>query len=376
MSPFVDSRPCLCVRVWAMRTGISISVSATDRRRLKALIRDRNAAQKHVWRAEIVLLTADGVGTSEIMQRTGKSKTCVWRWQERFMEEGLEGLLRDKTRPPRIKPLSSEATERVVALTLRDPPGETTHWTGALMAQAAGVSVSSVHRIWRAHGLRPHRVRQFKLSNDPKFVDKLRDVVGLYVDPPAHAIVLSLDEKSQIQALDRTQPGLPLKKGRVGTMTHDYKRHGTTTLFAALNVLDGTVIGRNMQRHRHQEFIRFLNAVEKQVPAGKVIHAIVDNYATHKHPRVRQWLARHPRWTFHFTPTSASWLNAVEGFFATLTRRRLKRGVFRSVVDLQAAINRFLEEHNQKSKPFTWTADPDKIIAAVRRGHQTLDSIH
>ncbi len=210
--------------------------------------------------------------------------------------------------------------------------------------------MSSVQRIWRAHGLQPHRMRQFKLSNDPRFVDKLRDVVGLYVDPPAHAIVLSVDEKSQIQALDRTQPGLPLKKGRAGTMTHDYERHGTTTLFAAMNVLDGTVIGRNMQRHRHQEFIRFLNVIEKQVPAGKTIHAIVDNYAAHKHPNVRRWLERHPRWTFHFTPTSASWLNAVEGFFATLTKRRLKRGVFRSVADLQAAINRFLEEHNQQSQ--------------------------
>ena len=189
------------------------------------------------------------------------------------------------------------------------------------MAKAAGLSVSSVQRIWRAHGLQPHRMRQFKLSNDPRFVDKLRNVVGLYVDPPAHAIVLSVDEKSQIQALDRTQPGLPLKKGRAGTMTHDYERHGTTTLFAAMNVLDGTVIGRNMQRHRHQEFIRFLNVIEKQVPAGKTIHAIVDNYAAHKHPKVRRWLERNPRWTFHFTPTSASWLNAVEGFFATLTKR-------------------------------------------------------
>ena len=358
-----------------MRTGKSMSVSPANRRQLQALIKDRNAAQKHVWRAEIVLFTADGVGTNEIMRRTGKSKTCVWRWQERFLEEGFEGLLRDKTRPSRIKPLGGEAATRVVALTLGDPPGETTHWTGALMAKASGLSVSSVQRIWRAHGLQPHRIRQFKLSNDPQFVDKLRDVVGLYVDPPAHAIVLSVDEKSQIQALDRTQPGLPLKKGRAGTMTHDYKRHGTTTLFAALNVLDGTVIGRNMQRHRHQEFIRFLNAIEEQVPAGKTIHAIVDNYATHKHPKVCQWLDRHPRWTFHFTPTSASWLNAVEGFFAILTKRRLKRGVFRSVADLQAAINRFLEEHNQQSKPFTWTADPDKIIAAVKRGHQVLDSI-
>ncbi len=209
-----------------------------------------------------------------------------------------------------------------------------------------------------AHQLAPHRIRTFKLSNDPKFADKLRDIVGLYVDPPAHAVVLSVDEKSQIQALDRTQPGLPMKKGRAGTMTHDYKRNGTTTLFAALNVLDGTVIGRNMQRHRHQEFIRFLNAVEAEVPAGKLIHAIVDNYATHKHPKVRAWLAHHPRWTFHFTPTSASWLNAVEGFFAKLTRRRLKRGVFRSVVDLQAAINRFVEETNADPKPFVWTADP------------------
>ena len=364
------------MRFCGMRTGISITVSASDRDRLAALVKDRNAAQKHAWRAEIVLLSADGIGTNEIMRRTGKSKTCVWRWQERFMEEGLEGLLRDKTRPSRIEPLGNEVAERVVALTLGDPPGEMTHWTGALMAKASGLSISSVQRIWRAHGLQPHRVRQFKLSNDPRFIDKLRDVVELYVDPPAHAIVLSLDEKSQIQALDRTQPGLPLKKGRAGTMTHDYKRHGTTTLFAALNVLDGTVIGRNMQRHRHHEFIRFLNAIEEQVPAGKTIHAIVDNYATHKHPKVRQWLARHLRWTFHFTPTSASWLNAVEGFFATLTKRRLKRGVFRSVADLQAAINRFLKEHNAGSKPFTWTADPDKIIAAVRRGHQVLDSIH
>jgi transposase len=219
-------------------------------------------------------------------------------------------------------------------------------------------------------------VRQFKLSNDPEFVDKLRDIVGLYVDPPAHAVVLSLDEKSQIQALDRTQPGLPIKKGRAGTMTHDYERNGTTTLFAAMNVLDGEVIGRNMQRHRHQEFIRFLNAVEKQVPVGKVVHAILDNYAVHKHPAVRKWLARHPRWVFHFTPTSASWLNAVEGFFAILTKRRLKRGVFHSVVDLQASINRFIEDHNTQAKPFQWVADPDKIIAAVRREHQALDSIH
>jgi len=292
------------------------------------------------------------------------------------MAEGFDGLLHDKTRPSRVAPLGAEVAERVVALTQSDPPTETTHWTAPMMASEIGISASSVQRIWHAHGLQPHRFRHFKLSNDPHFVEKLRDVVGLYVDPPAHAIVLSFDEKSQIQALDRTQPGLPMKKGRAGTMTHDYKRHGTTTLFAALNVLDGTVIGRNMQRHRHQEFIRFLNTIEAEVPAGKVVHVILDNYAAHKHPKVRAWLDRHERFVFHFTPTSCSWLNAVEGYFAKLSKQRLKRGVFRSVVDLQEAINRFLAETNQAPKPFTWTADPDKIIAAVKRGHQVLDSIH
>src|SRR5499433_3484619 len=292
------------------------------------------------------------------------------------MRAGVAGLLRDKTRPSRIPPLPVSVRERTVALTLGEPPGETTHWTAEMMAKAAGISVSSVQRIWRAHGLQPHRVRRFKLSRDPEFVPKLREIVGLYVNPPAHAIVLSVDEKSQTQALDRTQPGLPMKKGRAGTLTHDYKRHGTTTLFAALSVLEGKVIGQCMQRHRHEEFIRFLNAIERAVPAGKLIHAIADNYAAHKHPKVRAWLARHPRWTFHFTPTSTSWLNAVEGFFAKLTKRRLKRGVFRSIVDLQAAINRYLKETNDDPKPFVWTADPEKIIAAVKRGYQALGFNH
>ncbi|MGA8363604.1 MAG: IS630 family transposase, partial [Solirubrobacteraceae bacterium] len=322
-----------------MRSGISITVKPSDRKRLRAIVKNRNAPQKHVWRAEIILFTASGLGTNAIMERTGKSKPCVWRWQERFMAQGFQGLLRDKTRPSRIAPLSAAVAERVVALTLTEPPGEATHWTGAVMAKASGISVSAVQRIWRAHGLRPHKVEQFKLSNDPKFADKLRDVVGLYIDPPAHAVVLSVDEKSQIQALDRTQPGLPMKKGLAGTMTHDYKRNGTTTLFAALDVLEGKVIGRCMQRHRHQEFIRFLNAIEASVPAGKSVNVILDNYATHKHPQVLAWLARHKRFTFHFTPTSCSWLNAVEGYFAKLSKRRLKRGVFRSVVDLKAAIN-------------------------------------
>jgi transposase len=359
-----------------MRTGIAFEVTASDRARLEAIVADRNRPQKHVWRANIILLTDAGSGTSGITRQTGKAKTCVWRWQERFMREGVDGLLRDKTRPSRKPPLSDEIILRTIELTLGPPPGEVTHWTPSAMAKTAGISMSSVQRIWRSHGLAPHRVRQFKLSKDPKFVEKLQDIVGLYVAPPAHALVLSIDEKSQIQALDRTQPGLPMKKGRCGTMTHDYKRHGTTTLFAALNVLDGTVIGRNMQRHRHQEFIRFLNTIEAKVPAGKIIHVILDNYAAHKHPKVLAWLARHPRFIFHFTPTSCSWLNAVEGFFAKLSKRRLKRGVFRSVTDLQAAINRFVTEHNQDPKPFVWTKDPDQIIAAVKRGHQMLDSIH
>jgi transposase len=359
-----------------MRQGISIEVNSADRLRLEAVVADRNSPQKHVWRSRIVLLTADGLGTVEIMRQTDKSKTVVWRWQERFMTEGVDGLLRDKTRPSRIPPLSTDVAAGVVALTLKEPPGETTHWTAVAMAKVVAISVSSVQRIWRKHGLQPHRIRSFKLSNDKMFAEKLHDVVGLYVDPPAHAVVLSFDEKSQIQALDRTQPGLPLKKGRCGTMTHDYKRNGTTTLFAALNVLDGSVIGQCMQRHRHQEFIRFLNVIEAKIPAGKIIHVILDNYAAHKHPKVVEWLARHPRFVFHFTPTSASWLNAVEGFFAILAKRRLKRGVFKSIVELQGAIKRFLAEHNQSPKPFTWTKDPDKIIAAVRRGHQALDSIH
>ncbi len=359
-----------------MRTGIRIEVTIADEARMKAIVADRGSPQNHVWRCRIVLLTAAGLGTNAIMREANVAKTAVWRWQERFMREGVAGLLRDKTRPPGKPPLPREVVDKVVALTQSEPPGETTHWTAPAMAEAMGISVSSVQRIWKAHGLAPHRVRRFKLSNDPLFAAKLRDVVGLYVDPPAHAIVLSLDEKSQIQALDRTQPGLPMKKGRLGTMTHDYKRHGTTTLFAALDVLEGKVIGRCMQRHRHQEFVRFLNAIEAEVPAGKTVEVILDNYAVHKHPKVLAWLGRHPRFTFHFTPKSASWLNAVEGFFAKLTRRRLKRGVFRSIVDLQAAINRFLAETNEAPKPFHWKADPDKIIAAVKRGHQVLESIH
>jgi transposase len=360
-----------------MRGNLGLFVSAADRERLAAIVADRNRPQKHVWRARVLLLTADRVGTAEIMRRTGLSKPSVWRWQERYLEAGVEGLLRDKTRPSRVPPLDQAKVAEIIRRTLEEPPpGEATHWTVRAMAGVSGVSPAKVHEIWQTAGLAPHRVRRFKLSNDPAFAQKVEDVVGLYVDPPAHAVVLSIDEKSQIQALDRTQPGLPMKPGRLGTMTHDYKRNGTTTLFAALDVLDGTVIGQCMQRHRNQEFIRFLNAIERAIPAGKVIHVILDNYAAHKHPNVRKWLGRHPRWVFHFTPTSCSWLNAVEGFFAKLTRRRLKRGVFHSVVALQQAINRFIDHHNRDPKPFVWRADPKEIIAAATRGHQTLETIH
>lgn len=360
-----------------MRTGVFINLGEAERQRLEALVEDRNTAQKHVWRARIVLLSADGVGTNAIMAATGTSKTCVWRWQERFMAEGVEGLLRDKTRPPGIPKTPDDKVAEVLRLTQEPPPHEATHWTIRAMGRAVGLAASTVRGIWKSHGLSPHRWRQFKLSNDRAFVEKLQDVVGLYVAPPAHAVVLSVDEKSQIQALDRTQPGLPLKKGRGPTLTHDYKRNGTTTLFAALNVLDGSVIGQTMQRHRHQEFIRFLEQIERDVPNGKEIHVILDNYCTHKHGKVQAWLERHPRWTFHFIPTSSSWLNAVEGFFAKLTRRRLKHGVFRSVGDLQDAIDRFIVEHNTtEANPFVWRADPDDIIAARNRGFQKLDSIH
>jgi transposase len=310
-----------------MRGNLGVFVSSAARARLAAIIADRNSPQKHAWRAQVVLLTGDRVGTAEIMRRTGLGKVSVWRWQERYVDEGVDGLLRDKTRPSRIPRLAAATVAEVIRRTHEEaPPDGGTHWTVRAMATATGVSRAKVHVIWREAGLVPHRWRQFKLSNDPAFAEKVENVVGLYVDPPEHAVVLSIDEKSQIQprqqaaapspeepmsgdiggALDRTQPGLPMKRGRLGTMTHDYKRNGTTTFFAALNVLDGKVIGRNMQRHRHQEFIRFLNAVEREVPKGKAIHVILDNYAAHKHPKVRAWLGRHSRRTFHFTPTSCS----------------------------------------------------------------------
>ena len=333
----------------------------------------------HVERARIVLASAARGSAQMVAHNIGVSRPTVWRLQQRFAEAGVEGLLRDRTRKPGKTPIAAETAARLVALTCTEPPHQATHWTGRAMAKTMGLSLRSVQRIWQTHDLQPHRIRTFKRSRDPGFAAKLTDIVGLGacpraghrpdpgVDPPAHAVVLSLDEKSQIQALDRTQPGLPIKPGRCQTMTHDYKRHGTTTLFAALSVLDGTVIGRCMQRHRHSEFIRFLNAVEREVPSGKLIHAVLDNYATHKHPKVLAWLSRHPRWIFHFTPTSASWLNAVENFFSKMTRQRIRRGVFRSIADLQAAVNAYLAEHNANPKPFVWTKTAEAILVKLDR---------
>src|SRR5450432_1929806 len=352
-----------------------IDVSADDRERLRRMARDRNTPQKVVWRARIVLLAGEGIGAVDVGREVGVSVLTVRRWRRRYRDGGVEGLLKDESRPPRRKPLSAAAISKVVDMTLHAKPPAATHWSVRSMAKACGLSPSSVQRIWKAHGLKPHLTRTFKLSRDPLFEQKVADVVGLYLNPPERALVLSVDEKSQIQALDRTQPGLPMKKGRAGTMTHDYKRNGTTTLFAALDVLEGKVIGRCMQRHRHQEFIRFLNAIEKTVPTKKTVHVILDNYAAHKHPKVIAWLARHPRVTFHFTPTSASWLNAVEGFFATLTKRRLKRGVFLSVVDLQAAINRFVDHHNARPKPFIWTASASDPLENVKRARKAVVNV-
>jgi transposase len=352
-----------------------VILAPDDRERLASIIADRNRPQKHVQRARIILHSDQRLPVKEVARRAGVSRPAVWRWQQRFAEEGVEGLLRDKTRPPGKAPVPPKTVAQVLALTCSEPPGEVTHWTGRAVARIVGISLRAVQRIWEAHRLQPHRVRTFKRSNDPAFAEKVEDIVGLYMSPPTHAVVLSIDEKSQIQALSRTRLGTPVGPGRPATMTHDYERHGTTTLFAALNVLDGTVLGRCMQRHRHQEFIRFLNRINRRTPPALDLHLIVDNYATHKHPKVRAWLARHPRFHFHFTPTSASWLNAVEGFFAKLTSKRLKRGVFSGIVDLQAAINRFLAEANECPKPFVWTADPEGIIEKVRRGKKVLASI-
>jgi transposase len=353
-----------------------IQLSPEARAELEGWVAARNTPQKLVWRARIVLLWADGAGVTAIVRATGKTKRTAYRWRERFIECGVEGLRRDASRPGRKKPLDAAMIERVVDMTLHEKPPAGTHWSARKLARAVGLSHTSVQRIWAAHALKPHLMKTFKLSNDPQFTEKVADIVGLYLDPPDKALVLCIDEKSQIQALDRTQPGLPMKKGRVGTMTHDYKRHGTTTLFAALDVATGRVIGKCMHRHRHQEFLRFLRTINAQTPKSLNLHAVVDNYATHKHPNVKAWLKRNPRFHLHFTPTSASWINLVERFFGLITEDAIRRGVFRSVADLEATIKGYLEHHNANPKPFIWTAPAADILEKVARGRQALESVH
>ncbi len=357
------------------RDDICIYVSPANRVRLEAIIADRNSKAKAVWRARIVLATADDYGTNAIMRLTGKSKPCVWRWQERYIAEGVDGLMRDKTRPAGRKPLSRKVRLKVLAKTGNQTPANATHWSRASMAAEMGISPSSVGRIWAEAGLKPHLVRRFKVSNDPLFEEKVTDVVGLYLNPPDRALVLCVDEKSQIQALDRTQPGLPLKRGRAATMTHDYKRHGTTTLFAALDVKSGLVIGECHPRHRAKEFIRFLKRIDRCAKKHLDVHLVLDNYGTHKTPEVTVWLAKHSRFKLHFTPTSASWLNLVERFFAEITTKRIRRGVFRSVADLEEAIHDYLDRHNADPRPFVWTKTAEVILEKERRALDAFEAI-
>lgn len=353
-----------------------IRLRRNDRSTLEQWLRSRTTPQRLVERANIVLASASGLSTYAIEGQYGYSRGKVRRWLDRYEADGLTGLEMDRPRSGRPRSITPDIEAEVVRRTLHTKPENATHWSTRLMADEMGLNQVAVFRIWRAHGLKPHRVDVFKLSTDPQFVEKLRDVVGLYMDPPEHAIVFSFDEKSQIQALDRTQPGLPLKKGRAGTMTHDYKRHGTTTLFAALDVATGEVLHECMPRHRHQEFLRFMRTVEASVDPDLDIHVILDNYATHKHPRVQSWLKRHSRVNFHFVPTSASWLNLVERLFSELTTRQLKRLAVSSVEELIAAITKYLDQRNRSPRPFVWTANAPDILKKVKRGHSTLASQH
>jgi len=350
-----------------MRTAPPIELSSEQRTALERLARQRAAPARVVERARIVLLAAEGLEDKQIARRMGMTPEKVARWRKRFLAGGIAALERDAPRPGRTRTITDRRVKKVVEMTLHQKPANATHWSTRTMAAAAGISEASVRRIWRAHGLKPHQVRTFKLSRDPEFTEKLEDIVGLYLNPPEHALVLCADEKSQIQALDRTQPGLPMKKGRCGTMTHDYKRNGTATLFAALDALEGQVISMCDDRHRHQEWLKFLRVIDYVVPAGKEVHMIVDNYATHKHPKVERWLRRHPRFHMHFTPTGCSWLNMVERFFRDLTENRLRRGVFRSVEELIAAIGEYIDHHNENPKPFIWTAKAADIPEKVKR---------
>jgi transposase len=356
-----------------MRVARPVVVSEETRRKLEQQARGRSTAARVVLRSRIILLASEGLQNKQIAKTLQVAPRMVTLWRGRFLGQGLEGLLKDAPRPGRKPSISPEVTATVIAKTTQSTPGNATQWSTRTMAKEMSISKASVSRIWRANGLKPHRVESFKVSNDPHFADKLEAIVGLYLNPPEHALVLSVDEKSQIQALDRTQPGLPLKKGRGQTMTHDYKRNGTTTLFAALNTANGEVYGVCQQKHRHQEWLRFLRMIDQTVPADKEIYLICDNYSTHKHERVQRWLETHKRFHVCFTPTSASWLNMVERFFRDLTHNRLRRGVFQDLEQLIMAIGDYIDGHNQNPKPFIWTAKANDILEKVTRAQTALN---
>lgn len=355
-----------------MRVAAPVVLTDQQRSQLLAYARGRKTPARLVVRARIVLLAAEGKQDVEIAHQLSVVPRAAARWRARFLGKGIAGLQQDAPRPGRPRTIPAATVAQVIRKTTQEKPPQATHWSTRSMAAATGISETSVRRIWRAHGLKPHRVQSFKLSNDPHFAEKLQDIVGLYLNPPEHALVLALDEKSQIQALDRTQPGLPMKKGRAQTLTHDYKRHGTTTLFAALNTFDGNVLATCMPRHRHQEWLQFLRMIDRKTPGDLDLHLIVDNYSTHKHPKVQRWAARHPRFHFHFTPTSSSWLNMVERFFRDLSQNQLRRGTFTSVSDLENAILAYIEQHNRAPKPFIWTAKANDILEKVKRAKAAL----
>jgi transposase len=353
-----------------------LDLTREQRRALEAWISARNTPQKVVFRSRIVLLAAGGLPNRRIAQQLKTSRPTVILWRNRFASGGPAALTQDKPGRGRKPGISAEKVKQIIEATLQSHPLDATHWSVRTMASAQNVSPATVQRIWDAHGLQPHRTETFKLSRDKRFVEKLTDVVGLYMNPPAKALVLCFDEKSQIQALDRTQPGVPMKKGRCGTLTHDYKRNGTTTLFAALNLLEGTVIGECMPRHRHQEFLKFLRKLDRETPADLALHLILDNYATHKHDAVERWLKRHRRFQLHYTPTSSSWLNLVERWFREITEKRIRRGSFHSVAELEQAIHEYLGHNNRQPKPFVWTASVAKILEKVNRCKGILETLH
>lgn len=357
-----------------MRVAGLIKLEPEQRSVLVHYSRARSMPARLVERARIVLGAANGLQDKQIAEELSITPAKAARWRRRFLDHGLSGLQKDAPRPGGPRTITDKRIQQVVEKTTQEKPDNATHWSTRTMAAAVGLSEASIRRIWHAHGLKPHLVRTFKLSNDPQFTEKLEAIVGLYLNPPEHAIVLCADEKSQIQALDRTQPGLPLKKGRSGTMTHDYKRNGTATLFAALNTLDGTVISMCDDRHRHQEWLRFLKVIDNVTPSNKTLHLILDNYSTHKHPKVQKWLARHPRFHIHFTPTSSSWLNMVERFFRDLTQNSLRRSAFRDVEELINTIEAYIDKHNHQPKPFIWTAKAADILEKVKRARRALDN--